>query len=262
MIRWHAREALVIALAVIGGACTGGGDGEDDDPDGSTETPAGEVLVYAAASLTDAFGEIEVAFEEANDGVDVVLNLGPSSGLREQVLAGAPADVYASANPNNMDQLVDAGAAADPAPFATNELQIAVPAGNPGGVDGLDDFADGGLLIGLCAEQVPCGQFGREALTAAGVTPAVDTFATDVRALLTQLASGDLDAGIVYRTDVLAADGTVDGIDIPAEQNVTAAYPIAALTEAANPGAAAAFVAFVLSADGQAILRSHGFAAP
>jgi molybdate transport system substrate-binding protein len=161
-----------------------------------------------------------------------------------------------------MDQLVDAGAAADPAPFATNELQIAVPAGNPGGVDGLDDFADGGLLIGLCAEQVPCGQFGREALTAAGVTPAVDTFATDVRALLTQLASGDLDAGIVYRTDVLAADGTVDGIDIPAEQNVTAAYPIAALTEAANPGAAAAFVAFLLSADGQAILRSHGFAAP
>jgi molybdate transport system substrate-binding protein len=178
------------------------------------------------------------------------------------VLAGAPADVFASADTSNMDQLVAAGAAADPVPFAANELQIAVPAGNPGGVDGLDDLADDGLLIGLCAEDVPCGRFASEALAAAGVTAAVDTFATDVRALLTQLASGDLDAGVVYRTDVLAADGTVDGIDIPAEQNVIATYPIAALTEAPNAGAAWAFVAFVLSTAGQAILGSYGFSAP
>jgi molybdate transport system substrate-binding protein len=261
MFRRQARAALVITLALVGGAC-GGGDGGEDEPDGPTEALTGEVLVYAAASLTDAFAEIEAAFEEANDGVDVVLNLGPSSGLREQVLAGAPADVFASANTSNMDQLVDAGAAADPAPFVTNELQIAVPAGNPGAIDGLGDFADDDLLIGLCAEAVPCGQFAMESLTAAGVTPAVDTFATDVRALLTQLASGDLDAGIVYRTDVLAADGTVDGIDIPAEHNVTATYPIAALTEAPNPEAAVAFLAFVRSAVGQAILASYGFSAP
>jgi molybdate transport system substrate-binding protein len=248
--------ALIAGLAVIAGAC--GNDEAGSPPTGLD----GEVLVDAAASLTDAFGEIEVAFEEANEGVDVVLNLGPSSRLREQVLAGAPADVFASADTSNMDRLVAAGAAADPAPFATNELQIAVPAGNPGGVDGLDDFADAGLLIGLCAEEVPCGQFGREALAAAGVAPAVDTFATDVRALLTQLASGDLDAGIVYRTDVLAADGTVEGIDIPADQNVTATYPIAVVTDASNPEVAAAFVAFVRSAEGRAILGSHGFGAP
>ena len=142
----------------------------------------------------------------------------------------------------------------DPEPFVTNQLQIAVPAGNQAGVTGLDDFANADLLIGLCAEEVPCGEFGREALANAGVTPSIDTNEPDVRSLLTKIEAGELDAGIVYVTDVLAAGDAVEGIEIPADDNVIATYPIAALTDAANPEVADAFVDFVLSDEGQEIL--------
>ncbi len=220
------------------------------------------MLVSAAASLTDAFAEVEAAFEDANPGVDVVLNLGPSSGLREQILEGAPADVFASANTSNMDQVVEAGEnASEPEIFVTNLLQIAVPTGNPGGVVGLDDFADEALLIGLCAEDVPCGDFGRQALEKAGVTPSIDTNEPDVRALLTKIEAGELDAGITYVTDVLSTDGA-EGVDIPEEFNVVAEYPIATLASAPNPDGGAAFVEFVLSEAGQEILTSYGFTSP
>jgi molybdate transport system substrate-binding protein len=223
----------------------------------------GELIVSAAASLTDAFREVESAFEDVNPEVDVVLNLGASSALREQILEGAPADVFASANTSNMDQVAEAGGVdGKPEIFVTNLLQIAVPTGNPAGVTGLQDFARDELLIGLCAEDVPCGEFGREALASAGVTPAIDTNETDVRALLTKIEAGELDAGITYVTDVMSTGGTVEGIEIPEENNVVAEYPIAALAAAPNPEAAAAFVEFVLSDDGQAILKGYGFSSP
>jgi molybdate transport system substrate-binding protein len=223
----------------------------------------GELIVSAAASLTEAFREVESAFEDVNPEVDVVLNLGASSALREQILEGAPADVFASANTSNMDQVAEAGGVdGEPEIFVTNLLQIAVPTGNPAGVTGLQDFARDELLIGLCAEDVPCGEFGREALASAGVTPAIDTNETDVRALLTKIEAGELDAGITYVTDVMSTGGTVEGIEIPEENNVVAEYPIAALAAAPNPEAAAAFVEFVLSDDGQAILKGYGFSSP
>lgn len=222
----------------------------------------GELRVSAAASLTDAFAEVESAFEAANPDVDVVLNLGSSSSLRVQILEGAPADVFASANLSNMDQVVAAAEAEGGEIFVTNLLQIAVPAGNPAGVSGLQDFANEELLIGLCVEDVPCGDFGRQALENAGVTPAIDTNEPDVRALLTKIEAGELDAGIVYVTDVLSAPGAVEGVDIPEEFNVVAEYPIAALVNAPNPAAAAAFVEFVLSGEGQAILARYGFESP
>ncbi|HEY7704082.1 MAG TPA: molybdate ABC transporter substrate-binding protein [Acidimicrobiia bacterium] len=228
----------------------------------TTAGMSGELLVSAAASLTDAFGEIEAGFEAEHPGVDVVLNLGASSTLREQILEGAPADVFASANTSTMDQVVEGGGAADYQIFVTNILQIATPPDNPGGVTGLDDFAREELLIGLCEEQVPCGSFGREALANAGVTPSIDTSEPDVRALLTKVESGELDAGIVYVTDVLSTDGGVLGVDIPAEYNVVAQYPIAVLTEAPNPAAAAAFVEYVLPSPGQVILSRYGFESP
>jgi len=221
------------------------------------------LLVSAAASLTDAFAEVESAFEEENRDVDVVLNLGSSSALREQILEGAPADVFASANTSNMDQVADAGELSGEAEiFVTNSLQIAVPTGNPAGVTGLEDFAREELLIGLCVEDVPCGDFGRQALDNAGVTPSIDTNEPDVRALLTKIEAGELDAGITYVTDVLSTSGTVEGLEIPAEVNVVAEYPIATLAGAPNPVTAAAWVEFVLSDEGQAILTSYGFISP
>jgi molybdate transport system substrate-binding protein len=223
----------------------------------------GELLVSAAASLTDAFAEMESAFEEANPGLDVVLNLGSSSALREQILEGAPADVFASANTSNMDQVAEAGEISGEAEiFVTNSLQIAVPIGNPAEVTGVEDFAREELLIGLCAEGVPCGDFGRQALAKAGVIPSVDTNEPDVRALLTKIEAGELDAGITYVTDVLSASGSVEGLEIPAEVNIVAEYPIAALAGAPNPDAAAAWVEFVLSEEGQAILTRYGFTSP
>src|SRR5262245_10677375 len=257
--------ALVCMPALMFAAC--GGD-DDDDSSSTTEAPAeesgveGDITVFAAASLTDAFDEVGAAFEEANPDASIEFNYGASSALREQILAGAPADVFASANTSNMDQVVEGGAASDPEDFVTNQLQIVVPAGNPADVTGLDDFANADLLIGLCAEEVPCGQFGREALAKAQVTPSIDTNEPDVRALLTKVEAGELDAGIVYITDVRAAGDAVEGIDIPAEENVTATYPIAALSAAGNAEVAAAFVEFVLSDEGQEILESYGFASP
>lgn len=252
MTRTRRIAAVLLAVAIILSACGSASEG------GSRE-----LVVSAAASLTDAFAEIETAFEDANPEIDVVLNLGASSALREQILAGAPAGVFASANLRNMDLVVEEGLVeGEPRIFALNELQIAVPAGNPAGIQGLDDFAADDLLIGLCAEEVPCGDFGRQALNAAGVVPSIDSNEPNVRALLTKIGEGELDAGIVYVTDVVAAGDSVDGVGIPEEFNVVAEYPIAVLSDATEPDDAGAFVDFVLSEEGRGILESFGFRSP
>jgi molybdate transport system substrate-binding protein len=254
----QARSLRLLAAIVAGGVLVASCSGDNDDAGGSERT----ITVFAAASLTDAFEEIGAAFEAAEPGVTVEFNFAASSSLREQILAGAPADVFASANTSNMDQVVVAGAATDPSDFVENRLQIAVPAGNPGNVTRLADFADPDLLIGLCAAEVPCGQFGREALARARVTPSIDTNEPDVRSLLTKIEAGDLDAGLVYVTDVMSAGGAVEGIDVPEDQKVVAVYPIAPLTDSGSPAAADAFVEFVLSDEGQEILASYGFGEP
>lgn len=250
---------LAILLVSAAAAC-GDDDTDSTDVEASDGGVEGTVLVFAAASLTDAFAAVESAFEATHPGADVQLNLAGSSALREQILEGAPADVFASANEPNMDQVADEGlVVGEPQIFARNVLQIAVPAGNPGDVMGLDDFANDDLLIGLCAEGVPCGDFGREVLANAGVKAAIDTNEPDVRALLTKIGADELDAGLVYVTDVTAAADAVEGIDVPADVYVDATYPIAPLAEAPNPHGATAFVEFVLSAEGQAILTRFGF---
>jgi molybdate transport system substrate-binding protein len=230
-------------------ACGGSGDGDR------------EILVSAAASLTDAFGEMEAAFEAVNPEIDVLLNFASSSTLREQILEGAPVDVYASANTANMDLVIAAGGAEEDVTLVTNSLQIAVPEGNPGEIVGLEDFSNPDLLIGLCVAGVPCGEFGREALRRAGVVPEVDTEEPDVRALLTKIESGELDAGITYVTDVQSSEA-IEGIEIPREFNVVAEYPIAVLANAPHPRQAEAFLKFVLSEEGRAILQGYGFGSP
>ena len=216
------------------------------------------VLVMAAASLTDAFTSMEAVFEAANPTVDVQLNVGGSGALREQILQGAPADVFASANEATMAQVVQAGDASAATAFASNTLIIAVPAGNPADIRSIEDLSEESHLIGLCAEQVPCGDFAREALAQAGVVASVDTNEGDVRSLLTKLEAGELDAGIVYVTDA-ASSNEVEAIALPATVDVAVTYPIATLTESPNTAAAQAFVEFVQSAQGQQILADHGF---
>lgn len=246
-------SAVAVAGAVALVACT------STEPRVEGTGLDGEILVSAAASLVDAMSDMEEAFEARHPGVDVMLNLAGSSTLREQIVGGAPADVFASADTTTMEAVVDAGeAAGTPATFAHNRLQIAVPADNPGGIASLDDLADESLFVGLCAPEVPCGRYAREVLANAGVTPAIDTLEPDARALLTKVAEGELDAAIIYATDV-DASGSVRGIEIPTGLNLTADYLIVALSDPPNPAGAAAFVDFVLGDDGQRILRAWGF---
>lgn len=238
---------VIAAAATVALSACGGGD-------------ADTVSVFAAASLTDAFDDIADAFEEEHPGVLVDRNFAGSSSLREQILQGAPADVFASANRSTMDDLVAADAVGSPEDFATNRMAIAVPAGNSAEVRDLEDFARSDLLIGLCAVEVPCGEFGRRVLSLASVDAAPDTEEPDVRALLTKIDAGELDAGIVYVTDVVAAGDGIEGIAIPDLQNVVTSYPIAVV--GAPDSDTAAFVDFVRGSRGQAILRDHGFGAP
>jgi len=255
----RARLVLVVAMAMIAVGCSGA----DNVSSERAGVAQGTVLVFAASSLTNAFADLEAAFEVANPMTDVQVNVAGSSALREQILAGAPADVFASASETIMSQLIAAGEVSDePAKFAGNSLEIVVPAGNPGGVSGLGDFARRDLLVGLCGEGVPCGDLARAALAKAGVEISIDTNELDVRSLLTRVAVDELDAGIVYVTDVAAAGDSVEGIEIGAEHNVVATYPIAVLVGAQNPAAGAVFVKFVLSDEGQAILAGYQFVAP
>ncbi|MCU1570108.1 MAG: modA [Naasia sp.] len=218
--------------------------------------------VFAAASLTDSFDALGRQFEEAHPGVTVVLNAAGSAELAQQILSGAPADILATASDATMATVADAGLLAAPAQvFARNSLEIAVPPGNPGQVAGLADFSKAGLLLALCAPEVPCGASAAAALTRAGVSPDPDTLEQGVTSVLTKVRLGEVDAGIVYRTDVLAAGGAVVGVPIPDAQNATTDYPIAVLAGAQHPALAEQFVALVRGS-GQDALREAGFAAP
>lgn len=220
----------------------------------------GELVVSAAASLRSVFASLADEFE-ARSGVEVTLNIGGSSSLGAQIIEGAPVDLFASVDHLDIARVVDAGlTVGEPEVFALNHLNIAVPPGNPGGIGDLEDFADANRLLGLCTETVPCGYLAREVLAGAGVTPSVDTEEPDVRALVTKIEAGELDAGIVYLTDVMTAD--VDGVAIPPELNIEVEYVAVLVTAGSNPGESAAFLSFLLSPEGRRIIASHGFDLP
>jgi molybdate transport system substrate-binding protein len=249
--------AGLIVLATLALAACG-----SDSPAGSAgggASVSGTVNVFAAASLTGSFTQLGKDFEAAHPGVKVVFNFGGSSALAQQINQGAPADVFASAAPKNLDQVTDKGTATT---FARNKLEIAVPKGNPGKVTGLADFTDAGRKIALCAEQVPCGAAAQKVFAAAKLTPQPDTLEQDVKAALTKVSLGEVDAALVYRTDVLAAADKVEGIDFPEAAEAVNDYPIATLTKAPNADGAKAFVDFVLSEQGRKVLTDAGFEAP
>ncbi|HEY2388602.1 MAG TPA: molybdate ABC transporter substrate-binding protein [Candidatus Binatia bacterium] len=218
------------------------------------------ITVFAAASLTASFQALATAFEQAHPGTHVQLNFAGSPTLVQQIQDGAPADVFASADEANMQKVVEQKAVVgSPAVFTRNTLEIAVVPGNPKHVAGLADLAKPGLIVALCGPTVPCGRYAAEAIAKAGATMPDASQEPDVKAVLTKVSLGEADAGVVYVTDVKAAAGKVQGVPIPEPGNVVARYPIAALVHAPNAGGAAAFVAFVLSADGQRILATFGF---
>lgn len=220
----------------------------------SQDAPDGVLRVSAAASLTDAFQELTAAFEETQDGVTVQLNLAGSTTLVEQAVQGAPIDVLATADERTMARAAEAGAVGTPTPFATNSLVVAHPADGP--TRTVADLADPELLVGLCAPEVPCGAAARDALALAEVSPRPDTEDSDVRTLLARIARRELDVGVVYATDLVAAPEVV-GTALPGG---TTRLVAAVVPEA--PPAADAFVAFLGSATGQRILSEHGFGPP
>jgi molybdate transport system substrate-binding protein len=237
---------LLLAAGVLAAAC---GTNDEDT-----------VLVLAASSLTDAFQEMEVAYERANPGIDIELSFSGSSALRLQIDQGAPADVVAVANDKVMIQLAGEGHVTNSIVFATNRLVIASPIEGSESVTGPESLTDPNLLVGLCALQVPCGEYASHALELAGIEPSVDTYENDVRSLTTKLAIGELDVGVVYETDV--ASRPADIIVIAPLDGAEVRYPIAPLTDAPHAEEAAAFVEFVLSAEGRAILDAAGFGSP
>lgn len=223
----------------------------------------GTLDVFAAASLTTSFRAVATAFEASRPGTKVAFNFAGSATLVQQIREGAPADVFASADEANMQKLIDAAAVAGtPRFFAENLLQIAVAKGNPHHIAGLADLVRPGLTVVLCGETVPCGRYALEAFKNAGVTPPAGSREPDVKAVVTKVALGEADAGIVYVTDVRAAADKIEGVGLAASHNVSARYPIAALREGAHADAARAFIAFVLSDPGRKILGDYGFRAP
>ena len=231
-------------------------------PVASSPALSGTVNVFAAASLKEAFTKIGTQFEAAHPGTKVVFNFGPSSGLATQINQGAPADVYASASTKTMSQVVDSGQATSPSDFASNVMEIAVPVKNPAGITALSDLARSGVKVALCQAAVPCGATAAKVFTNAKLTVTPVTQEVDVKAVLTKVTLGEVDAGVVYVTDVRAAGAKVKGIEIPADVNASTKYPIATLTKAPNKATAQAFTDYVLSAEGASVLTAAGFAKP
>jgi molybdate transport system substrate-binding protein len=257
----RARVLAVAGLTLLLAGCGGG-----SPPAGpasaaaSAPTESGTLTVLAAASLTETFTALEKQFEAAHPGVDVRLNYAGSSDLAQQIVNGAPADVFAAASDATMKTVTDAGlAAGPPTVFATNVLQIATAPGNPKSIASFADLAKPDLKVVVCAPQVPCGAAAEKIEKATGVTLRPVSEEADVRSTLGKVTSGDADAGLVYVTDVSSAKGTVQGVDFPEANQATTDYPIAVLKDAPQAQLAQQFVDLVTGDEGQQALKTAGF---
>jgi len=276
---------LLLATAAMLAACGGDSGGSSTSGTGASSGASSKLTVFAAASLTDPFTTIGKQFEAANPGVKVTFNFAGSNTLVTQISQGAPADVFASADTQNMGKLVSQSLVDTPTPFIKNTLTVAIPAANPGKIENLKDLANDGVKIAAGAEDVPIGTYTSQVLakmgesstygpdyekavkanivsqeTSVSVTPV--TKETDVKAALTKVKLGEVDAALVYRTDARSAAADVDGIEFPESASAINDYPIVVLKNAANKAGAEAFVAWVRSAKGQAVLAGVGFQAP
>lgn len=253
----------MLLLAGCSSGAAGAGAMSGDTSEGSAPEISGTVTVFAAASLTASFTALADEFKKNHPGVDVTLSFDGSSTLVTQLIGGAPADVFASADQKNMTKATDAKLIAGiPMLFASNILQIAVAPGNPKRIAGLADLAKPDVLTVLCAPEVPCGSASHIALDAAKVTVKPVSEEQNVKAVLTKVSTGEADAGLVYKTDVSSSGGKVDGIAFPEASEAVNKYPIGVLADAPNAAGAQAFVDLVTSDAGQKVLAGLGFGAP
>ena len=250
--------AAVLTLAACGSSSSSSG---STSPSASSSV-SGSITVFAAASLKESFTAIGTAFEAANPGTTVTFNFGASSTLATQITQGAPADVFASASTKTMDTVTGAGDASAPTTFAVNTMEIATPTPQKVPVSALADLANASVKTVVCQKDVPCGAAAVKLFEQNKLAVAPVSEEADVKAVLTKVELGEADAGIVYVTDVKAAGDKVVGVQIPTDQNVTTKYPIATITSSKNAATAAAFMAYVLSPEGQKVLADAGFSAP
>lgn len=255
---------LATAVALLGLFASACSDDAGSSTNGSSEgAVSGDVVVFAASSLTEAFTEIGAAFTAEHPDANVTFNFGGSGDLATQIIEGAPADVFVSADDSNMTKLTDAGGnATEPLIVAKNTFEIIVERGNPRGVTGVADLDNPDLIVVLCADTVPCGKGALKVLENAGVTVTPKSLEEKVKGVVTKVSAGEADAGIVFVTDVISAGDTAEGVEIPADINVISNYPIVVTKEAPNPEGAQAFLDFVASDVGRAILAKYGFLAP
>jgi molybdate transport system substrate-binding protein len=255
--------AVLSLTAMLVAGCGSPEDGAGAGTGASGSALSGTLTVFAAASLTDVFTDLGKQLEKANPGLHVQFNFAGSSALATQLTQGAPADVFASANEAQMKVVTDAGLPGEaPAVFTENVLEIAVPKSNPGHVTGLADFANPDLTLAICAAAVPCGAAAQKVFQATGITAVPDTEEEDVKAALTKVQLGEVDAALVYATDVQAAGSDVEGIPFPEAEKAINKYPICGLKATPNPEAAQAFLDLVQSGDGQKVLTAAGFRKP
>ncbi|WP_308257978.1 molybdate ABC transporter substrate-binding protein [Pseudonocardia lacus] len=257
---------LVAAGAALALAGCGSG-GEAGAPAGAAPGAAApearDLTVFAAASLTETFTDLGKQFEAVHPGVTVRFNFGASSDLAQQIVNGAPADVFASASDATMKTVTDAGAnAAEPTVFATNALRIATAPGNPKGIATFADLTRPDLKVVVCAPQVPCGATAEKIEKATGVTLTPVSEEPDVKSALGKVTSGDADAGLVFVTDVTSAGDDVQGVPFPEAERAVTTYPITVLADAPQPDLAAEFQQLVTGERGRMALEAVGFGTP
>ena len=251
-------SVVIMALGLLSGAC-GGSSGTVAGSPTATRL-SGTISVFAAASLTDSFKALGAAFQQAHPRVTIQFNFAGSPTLVTQIEQGAPADLFASADSANMGRLVADGLISGTAEvFAHNQLEIVVAPGNPKGITSLAALAQPGVIYISAAPTVPAGAYSLQALAKAGVSVTPRSLETDVKSVVSKIALGEADVGIVYTTDVEAAGSKVAGVAIPDIDNVVATYPIGVVKGSKNADGGNAFVAFVLSSAGQSTLASFGF---
>ena len=251
------RVVLLVSAALLV-ACGGTGGTASGSP--SSSSLSGYINVFAAASLTASFNALGISFHQAHPGVGVNFNFAGTPTLVTQIEQGAPADVFASADTANMTKLTTDGFTSGASQiFARNQLEIVVAPSNPKGITGLADLAKPGLIYISEGPTVPAGTYSLQALATAGVKVTPKSLETSVTAVISKIELGEADAGIVYTTDIQAAGNNVQGVQIPAADNVIATYPIVSVKGTKYPDVATAFIDYVVSATGQSTLATFGF---